>query len=507
MPEDSSFNPNNPYPEPDDLELRDPSQDLGNRPASGARHAAPGDVLNTSFQGSANAGDFLGLDVEVGSYEETSAAAPSSLDLASVPASGPSHEHADASVAAPAYEDPGYAEPEYDEYDEGAYEGDAFVDEPEAFANPELAEAFEEDEAPKAARGSFGFVLGAFMIGLLVVAGFVLGPKYAPELMERLGLQQPQNVAQNTGTNANPTNATPSGTTTDAPAGTTTQDGTTGPELLVDTTTDGTTNDVAEDTTENTGAMDDVAASTTDDMTVADGAGSTTDAWLEPNPSGETGDVATDPTTTEDVSATTDDAWQDAWGTPAGDDPWGTGGEVADAEALPMVDPDEAFQGIQLPEGLMTTFDWASSDKLDMIWRDATIPIDAIAAPARLLTPRVGPVRVHMTSGEMFEGRLYALGEGQVWLDTQPGRIGLDGERVTRFERIVAEEASLGGSPLGTASGERVRVRVPGGVMYGRVVSQDGDVVTLITDEGGRVALNDAVVEELGPSRAIVVER
>src|SRR5262245_17042261 len=37
----------------------------GNRPASGARRATPGEVLSQGFQGGAqNAGDFLGLDME-----------------------------------------------------------------------------------------------------------------------------------------------------------------------------------------------------------------------------------------------------------------------------------------------------------------------------------------------------------------------------------------------------------------------------------------------------------
>src|SRR5262245_64456196 len=41
-----------------------PSPYTGNRPASGARRATPGEVLSQGFQGAQNAGDFLGLDVE-----------------------------------------------------------------------------------------------------------------------------------------------------------------------------------------------------------------------------------------------------------------------------------------------------------------------------------------------------------------------------------------------------------------------------------------------------------
>src|SRR5215510_1194851 len=47
---------------PSDLDTASPFQ--GNRPASGARRATPGEVLSQGFQGAQNAGDFLGLDVE-----------------------------------------------------------------------------------------------------------------------------------------------------------------------------------------------------------------------------------------------------------------------------------------------------------------------------------------------------------------------------------------------------------------------------------------------------------
>jgi len=66
----------------------DPSQSLsGNRPASGARRATPGEVLSQGFQGAQNAGDFLGLDTEFTASQDPNQVfgASSPLDLVPPP--------------------------------------------------------------------------------------------------------------------------------------------------------------------------------------------------------------------------------------------------------------------------------------------------------------------------------------------------------------------------------------------------------------------------------------
>ena len=61
MPESDSFHddldPQDEFAAPHDESI---TGNTGNRPAEGAVQASPGDVLSSAFQGSANAGDFLG---------------------------------------------------------------------------------------------------------------------------------------------------------------------------------------------------------------------------------------------------------------------------------------------------------------------------------------------------------------------------------------------------------------------------------------------------------------
>ncbi|MEW6072666.1 MAG: hypothetical protein AB1726_08765, partial [Planctomycetota bacterium] len=145
-------------------------------------------------------------------------------------------------------------------------------------------------------------------------------------------------------------------------------------------------------------------------------------------------------------------------------------------------------------------------DRLEMIWRGDTAPMEALAAPVRILMPRVGPVRIVMGSEEVFEGRLVAMGQNQVWIDTDLGRMGLEGSRIDRIERLPAEPAGVAAA-VQVARGDRVRVRTLGGVLYGRVIVRTGITVTLETEGGGRVVLTDPVIEPLGSSRAILVEQ
>lgn len=150
----------------------------------------------------------------------------------------------------------------------------------------------------------------------------------------------------------------------------------------------------------------------------------------------------------------------------------------------------------------------ASKSDLAGIWEGQTIPMDRIGGPTRILTPQVGRVRTILHDGEIFEGRLYAVGQHKVWLDTQLGRMALMFDQLERVDQISSPQ----GTPaLGTPGSQaleglpRVRVRVPGGMFYGKVTARDERTVTLITDDGARVTLETQDVEPVPATTTVIV--
>jgi hypothetical protein len=151
-------------------------------------------------------------------------------------------------------------------------------------------------------------------------------------------------------------------------------------------------------------------------------------------------------------------------------------------------------------------YEWASQDQLELIWRGTEVPLEAMHAPAKTLMPRVGQVRLFTTTGDAFEGRLYGMGQGRVWLDTEPGRVGFDAERVERIEALPpVPPGTTSNENVPVANGKRVRVRVPGGMLYGQILKSKGEDVTLALDDGGRVQVKAASLENLGSGRATIV--
>jgi len=142
----------------------------------------------------------------------------------------------------------------------------------------------------------------------------------------------------------------------------------------------------------------------------------------------------------------------------------------------------------------------APSTDLAMIWQADTVPLDKIAHGARVLTPSVGNVRVAMASGDHFEGKLYAVGQSKVVLDTSTGRIELKGSEVKSIERILSTPAELGegDSPL---PGTWVRYKTRGGTIYGKLISMDGNRVTIETPERARITLQDGEIEPAKPPK------
>jgi hypothetical protein len=120
-----------------------------------------------------------------------------------------------------------------------------------------------------------------------------------------------------------------------------------------------------------------------------------------------------------------------------------------------------------------------------------------------MLTPNVGKVRVILKTKEIFEGRLYAMGEGCVWLDGPYGRMGLEGSRVDKVERVGGTDGTpaLGAKGSQVLTGlDRIRIKTPGGIFFGKVLSQDKDKTTLITDDGAKLTLDTKDIEYLGSS-------
>lgn len=137
-------------------------------------------------------------------------------------------------------------------------------------------------------------------------------------------------------------------------------------------------------------------------------------------------------------------------------------------------------------------------DEQPHLHADTTVPMERIHETRRVLTPKVGRVRVTVSSGEVFEGRLYAIGEGSVWLDTDLGRMALPADGVRGVETLssTAQAPVLGDKGSQALAGlRRVRVVCEGGVFTGALLSQQGDEVLLMTDEGSRIKLKALRVE------------
>jgi len=164
---------------------------------------------------------------------------------------------------------------------------------------------------------------------------------------------------------------------------------------------------------------------------------------------------------------------------------------------------------ILVPDGLEGRIREATAHELAGVWMGSSLPLEAVASSKRILTPSVGRVRVHLAAGDIFEGNLYAVGQKKVWLETRVGKMALLDWQIDRIEHILTPQgtAALGEDGSQDLAGlARVRVRTPGGVFYGKLISQDGDIVSLITAEGGRLTLHDATVEPAGKSSTRIVD-
>ncbi|HEX6882824.1 MAG TPA: hypothetical protein VF530_05550 [Planctomycetota bacterium] len=413
----------------------DPASHSGNRPASGARRATPGEVLSQSFQGAQNAGDFLGLDTEFTAHQDPG---QGGLDLTQPP--GTYAPDAAGYVPEPA------PLPEGDAVQDFAQAPSAFD-----FGEDLGSEESLSDEAEEPARGKAPLLVGALLVAGLVAGGVL----YGPGLYSRyLGGGATETASTEVGRKESPTGPR------------------TRPESATATDPEATPVEVATPTTTSEVPPSTVASTSSD-------APATTASKPTPRPR------LPEVTTSQDTPSGASTPVEVAGPTPS------------------LVAPPRA---LEFPDLEGSSYQWASADQLELIWRGVEVPMEAVHAPAKTLMPRVGQVRVFTLGGDVFAGRLYAVGQGLVWIDGEPGRIGLDGTKVERIEVLPPDPDGIqlaeGGGAVG---GRRVRVKVPGGMLYGSVLKADGEDVMLALETGGRVRVKASDVQDLGSGRAVVV--
>jgi hypothetical protein len=128
-------------------------------------------------------------------------------------------------------------------------------------------------------------------------------------------------------------------------------------------------------------------------------------------------------------------------------------------------------------------------------WTGSEPSLAMLDNPSRVTTPRVGAVRIMMVGGELFEGRLVALGQNRAWIETGLGTMSLDGERIDKIEKLDPIQVDSRGQKTREheyAGRPRVSVQAPGGLFVGHLISQEGDSVTLWADEGFKITLHGA---------------
>lgn len=124
------------------------------------------------------------------------------------------------------------------------------------------------------------------------------------------------------------------------------------------------------------------------------------------------------------------------------------------------------------------------------LWRDQRVPTELFDADRRIRTLNVGRVRALVIGGEYFEGTLYAVGQGRIWLDLDLGRISFQASTVRELTQLPPLPAAVGKQKVDElAMLPRVEVRLPGGSITGRLIGQDGTRVTIVTDNGMRAVV------------------
>jgi len=173
---------------------------------------------------------------------------------------------------------------------------------------------------------------------------------------------------------------------------------------------------------------------------------------------------------------------------------------ISDARARPSAAQGDPF-GPEAVEASAPAIRVVGRGNVAGVWEGATVPLDALGAPSRWLTPSVGRVRAELADGTAFEGRLHSIGEGKVWIENELGRMALLGAQIRTLRQLPPRAEATPASELPALP--LVHVRTPGGLFQGRLLRREEGRVTLLTAEGGQVTLDDAEVELIPPGASV----
>lgn len=166
--------------------------------------------------------------------------------------------------------------------------------------------------------------------------------------------------------------------------------------------------------------------------------------------------------------------------------------------------PGGRYRGGEHPELDQGPLPRVSPDEMPLVWRGFEIPMHLVDGEDRMRTPGVGAVRVTLTHGSMFNGRLHSVGEGRIWISTGSGSMSIEGERVSEVVHVM--NAGFDGSDMTVDSLRKVRARLPGGSVEGHVLREDEDTVVIRTVRGSQVSFDRSTVEMLEVEPQVVVK-
>ncbi len=168
-------------------------------------------------------------------------------------------------------------------------------------------------------------------------------------------------------------------------------------------------------------------------------------------------------------------------------------------EAADVLLPPAPINGVRIAQG----------KDMDTIWTGETVPMDRVNAPVKVMTPLVGNVRVTLKSKEIFEGRLYAVGENSVWIEGLFGRMGLGSDRIASVDKVdpAQESGAASKDSKAVAKNDRVRLKTPGGLVFGKLISSDGPKSMVVTDSGLKLTVDTKELEFVVQPAKVVIKK
>jgi len=494
--------------DPDESTPQD-GQGSANRPAVGAKHARPSELGSEDWNQLGQGADFLGLGGDLASGQATPP--PSELDVEApmqVETGAAGYGDNGLSLAEPIEDGDYYQEPYGNEieFEDGEAASGEFP--PQEFGEEEAADGIEFDERfkPKTRKGSP--VLATIAVAGLLGAGVVIGVTY-------LGYSPFQNLpfveepAENTAAvNTASTAKTPSSIASTLAGAQGTGENATTDESATDGTEGG--GELAQAEMPADPLVEQLGSEEGFQSAAAEPGFETTEAteenfdpvdtilgWFGDEEAPEGGEQVADLESFGPEFTTGED------------------GEWAASASSAMLDPYEEFTEERRGTADFSEFapvgsvDPTQTDytQMDVVWRGEDVPSEMLHSAAKVLTPKVGPVRATTRSGEVFEGRLVAIGKRRVWLAAKAGEYALDGDLISNLERLPdSTTIDDGGTGSPTPTGKRVKAEAAGGVFYGRVLAVQGNKVILITDSGGRITLDSPHLEAVSEGIQIRVK-